>query len=110
MYPDFYRSWCWRLLPLLAVLLAPHSQALPANTLSAEASDPKLMGWMQGSPPPEDKRITHPYTNYFTFPRIRWTVCHMRELLPTKQVSRGLAVVGVDALRATRIAWWLHTL
>ncbi|WP_272991055.1 MULTISPECIES: serine hydrolase domain-containing protein [Spongiibacter] len=110
MYPDFYRSWCWRLLPLLAVLLAPHSQALPANTLSAEASDPKLMGWMQGSPPPEDKRITHPYTNYFTFPRIRWMVCHMRELLPTKQVSRGLAApqpferaldAGIDAVSFT---------
>ncbi|MEM6937794.1 MAG: serine hydrolase [Pseudomonadota bacterium] len=48
------------------------------------------MGWMEGFPPPPDKLITQPDSNYFSFPRLRWTVCHLREFLPTEQVSRGL--------------------
>ena len=58
--------------------------------LSAQESDPKVMGWMQGSPPPEDKIITQPDSVYFSFPRLRWSVCHLREFLPTEQISRGL--------------------
>ncbi|MEL7374433.1 MAG: serine hydrolase domain-containing protein, partial [Pseudomonadota bacterium] len=48
------------------------------------------MGWMEGFPPPPDQRIEQPDSNYFSFPKLRWTVCHLRELLPTEQVSRGL--------------------
>lgn len=48
------------------------------------------MGWMQGSPPPEDKIITQPDSVYFSFPRLRWSVCHLREFLPTEEISRGL--------------------
>jgi CubicO group peptidase (beta-lactamase class C family) len=59
--------------------------------LSAEASDPRTLGWMQGFPPPRDKLIAQPVSNYFSFPRLRWTVCHLRELVPTAQVSRGIA-------------------
>lgn len=58
--------------------------------LSAEESDPRVMGWMQGFPPPPDKIITQPDSNYFSFPKLRWSVCHMRELLPTKEISRGI--------------------
>ena len=58
--------------------------------LDAAASNPETMGWMQGFPPPEDKLIGQPDSNYFSFPKLRWTVCHIRELLPTKEVSRGL--------------------
>jgi CubicO group peptidase (beta-lactamase class C family) len=53
-------------------------------------SDPVKLGWMQGSPPPAEKLIGQPDSNYFSFPKLRWTVCHIRELLPTKAVSRGL--------------------
>ena len=45
---------------------------------------------MEGSPPPPEKLIMQPDSNYFSFPKLRWTVCHLRELLPTEQVSRGL--------------------
>lgn len=45
---------------------------------------------MKGSPPPPDKLIMQPQSNYFSFPKLRWTVCHIRELLPTQQISRGL--------------------
>lgn len=58
--------------------------------LSAQESDPKVMGWMQGFPPPPDKLITQPESNYFSFPKLRWSVCHLREFLPTEEISRGL--------------------
>ena len=61
-----------------------------AQQLSAQESDPGTMGWMQGFPPPDDRLIMQPDSNYFSFPKLRWTVCHLRELLPTEQVSRGI--------------------
>ena len=64
--------------------------ASSAQQLSAAESDPKALGWMQGFPPPPDKLIMQPDSNFFSFPRLRWTVCHFRELLPTEQVSRGI--------------------
>ena len=57
--------------------------------LSAQESDPRVMGWMQGFPPPEDKIITQPDSVYFSFPKLRWSVCHLREFLPTEEISRG---------------------
>ncbi len=70
-----------------AATAAPASSASPP--LSAEASDPKLLGWMQGAPPPEDKRIRYTDDDYFSFPKLRWTACHFRQLMPTVGVSRG---------------------
>lgn len=58
--------------------------------LTAQQSDPRVMGWMQGFPPPPDKMITQPDSNYFSFPKLRWSVCHLREFLPTEEISRGL--------------------
>lgn len=60
-----------------------------AQPLSAQDSDPKVMGWMQGFPPPEDKIITQPASVYFSFPKLRWSVCHLREFLPTEEIGRG---------------------
>ena len=63
---------------------------------------------MEGFPPPEDKIITQPDSVYFSFPRLRWTVSHVRELLPTEEISRGLNApvplnyLSVDELKATR--------
>lgn len=75
---------------LFAMLTNAYAHPPKAKILDAEASDPKVMGWMVGSPPPADKLITQPQSNYFSFPKLRWTVCHIREFLPTKRVSRGL--------------------
>jgi CubicO group peptidase (beta-lactamase class C family) len=67
--------------------------------LSARDSDPRVMGWMQGFPPPPDKLITQPDANYFSFPKLRWSVCHLREFLPTAEISRGTgAPVPLDYL------------
>jgi CubicO group peptidase (beta-lactamase class C family) len=58
--------------------------------MSAAESDPRVLGWMEGFPPPAEKLITQPDSNFFGFPKLRWSVCHIRELLPTVRVSRGL--------------------
>lgn len=64
--------------------------AQSSHRLTAEESDPVRLGWMQGFPPPPDRLVMQPDSNFFSFPKLRWTVCHIRELMPTKQVSRGL--------------------
>ena len=71
-------------------LAAAGDVAAQSAPLSAQDSDPRVMGWMQGFPPPEDKIITQPDSVYFSFPRLRWSVCHLREFLPTEEISRGL--------------------
>lgn len=47
--------------------------------------------WMNGFPPPEDQIIRNSDRDFFTFPKLTWSVCHLRELLPTKAVSRGIS-------------------
>ena len=74
----------------LSALSAGTVQAATAAPLTATESDPKAMGWMQGFPPPKDKLISQPQSDFFSFPKLRWTVCHIRELMPTTEVSRGL--------------------
>jgi CubicO group peptidase (beta-lactamase class C family) len=102
-------------LPLLAGLsialgLAAQAHAQTASYMSAEASDPKQLGWMTGFPPPPDKLIMQPESDFFSFPKMRWTVCHIRELMPTRQVSRGIGAPvpleysiddGIDAVTFT---------
>lgn len=56
---------------------------------TAENSDPMRLGWMQGVPPAPDKTISIAKGDFFEFPQLRWTVCHIRELFPTVEVSRG---------------------
>jgi len=73
---------------ILAILFDAYAQS--ANTMSSRDSDPETLGWMTGFPPPEERLIMQPETDYFSFPKLRWTVCHIRELMPTTQVSRGI--------------------
>ncbi|HKN08282.1 MAG TPA: serine hydrolase [Pseudomonadota bacterium] len=53
------------------------------------ASDPNLLGWMRGSPPAPDKIIRFADDTFLEFPRNRWALSHMRELVPTVNVWRG---------------------
>lgn len=103
------RSIC-TILTFVCLICSPLSLAHKHARLNAEASDPRTLGLMVGSPPAPEKLVMQPQSNYFGFPKLRWTVCHIRELLPTKQVSRGLdnASVfeyaldpGIDTLRFT---------
>jgi CubicO group peptidase (beta-lactamase class C family) len=53
-------------------------------------SDPSSYGWMQGFPPPKEKRLQATDGSFFRFPALRYSVVRMREFLPTTNVSRGL--------------------
>ncbi|MBC5763151.1 serine hydrolase domain-containing protein [Ramlibacter albus] len=60
-----------------------------ASYPDGRASDPRELGWMQGSPPAPGKRIRFADDNFLSFPQIRWSLSHMRELVPTVNVWRG---------------------
>ncbi len=74
----------------LVAAMPSMSEAQEKATMSADQSDPRRLGWMVGSPPPADKIIRATDSDYFGFPKLRWTVCHFRQLMPTVAVSRGL--------------------
>jgi CubicO group peptidase (beta-lactamase class C family) len=57
--------------------------------LDAHGSDPALMGWMEGLPPPPDKRLSWTRADHMRFPTHRHAFSQMREFLPTARVSRG---------------------
>ena len=54
--------------------------------LSAEDSDPKKMGWMKGFPPAKNRIVTAADGSFFQFPAMRYSVCHMRQFMPTTEV------------------------
>ncbi|PWB50616.1 MAG: 6-aminohexanoate hydrolase [Anaerolineales bacterium] len=65
---------------------------------------------MTGFPPPPENLIMQPESDFFSFPKLRWTVCHIRELMPTKEVNRGIGSPvplvyaideGIDTVRFT---------
>lgn len=57
------------------------------NHLSAEESDPEEMRWMQGFPPPKEKTVSAIDGSFFRFPALRYSVCHMRQFMPTVVVK-----------------------
>ena len=88
----------------------------------AEASDPNVLGWMRGSPPPQAKLIRFQDDRFLEFPQIRWTLSHMRELAPSAAVWRGpgppsdlgaaphgleaaIDALSFDDLRGRRLTW-----
>ncbi len=74
------------------VMAQAHVPISNNSTWTAETSDPNVLGWMKGSPPPPDKIIRFDDGSYFQFPQMRWSVCNFQQLMPTKGVSRGLSV------------------
>ncbi len=79
------------LTPALAVALTFGNAAMAQAPvpLSAQASTPHTMGWMQGFPPAADKTIRFTDPDFFAFPKLRWTVCNFRQLMPTVSVDNG---------------------
>ncbi|RUW64826.1 6-aminohexanoate hydrolase, partial [Mesorhizobium sp. M1E.F.Ca.ET.063.01.1.1] len=57
--------------------------------LDGRASNPNALGWMRGAPPPADKRISFESDDFLNFPQLRWSLSHMRELVPSVNVWRG---------------------
>lgn len=79
--------WQRSCLTLLVGSLLATPAVATQPVLDATASDPQVMGWMQGFPPAADKQVD--FSNYLRFPRTRWAFSHVRELLPTVAVGRG---------------------
>lgn len=64
------------------------------NPLDAKASDPVTLGWMAGTPPPPEKIVAFADGSFVRFPQTRWAFSHMRQLVPTRVVSRGDGAVS----------------
>ena len=62
--------------------------------LDGKSSDPNALGLMQGTPPAPDKRIRFEDNRMLDFPQIRWSLSHMRELVPTANIWRGNAAAS----------------
>ena len=54
-----------------------------------QATDPRRLGWMKGSPPAADKTIRFDDGSYLRFPMSRWSFSHAREFTPTATIWRG---------------------
>lgn len=67
--------------------MAQTPAAAPALPTAAQ-SDPVANGVMQGFPPPVDKLVRFDGSSS-RFPGTRWAFSHIRELVPTANVSRG---------------------
>lgn len=67
----------------------------PAATPTAAETDPQALGWMQGFPPPPDKRITFQNGSFRSFPELRWAWSNIRQLVPTVNVWRGAEPASV---------------
>ncbi|SMC75369.1 hypothetical protein SAMN06295998_104276 [Primorskyibacter flagellatus] len=94
----------------LFLTLGGAAMAQDKTPLSAQDSTPEALGWMQGFPPAADKAIRFTDPDYFAFPKLRWTVCHFREMMPTVAVRNGNGGVsdlpvdldaGLDAVEFT---------
>ncbi|VXD22430.1 conserved exported hypothetical protein [Planktothrix serta PCC 8927] len=76
----------------LSTKAVANEQTSPSSDVvwTAETSNPNVLGWMKGFPPPPDKIIRFDNGSYFEFPQMRWSVCHFQQLMPTQSVSRKL--------------------
>jgi len=67
----------------LTVLPAQSQQLPPPDAVSLDK-----LGYMTGFPPVDDKIIND--KNASKYPQVRWTFQHMRELLPSRNIRRGM--------------------
>ncbi|WP_010489421.1 serine hydrolase domain-containing protein [Pseudomonas sp. S9] len=68
------------------------SAATETTPLDAKASTPQQLGLMQGIPPAAEKVVN--FSNFLQFPFTRWSFSHIREVVPTVQVSRGRGAIS----------------
>jgi CubicO group peptidase (beta-lactamase class C family) len=83
----------YALLASVVAACSASAQTLPAP-LDARASDPVVMGWMVGSPPPREKLVRFEDDTWPEFPQRRWSFSHIRELMPTQVVERGHGAIA----------------
>ena len=58
--------------------------------------EPAALGLMQGTPPPANQQVRFEDGRFLQYPQNRWALSHLRELVPTVPVWRGIA--GAAAL------------
>ena len=68
----------------MSTATAASQQPLPSTE-----TDPQMLGFMQGFPPPPDKTITFQDGSFRSFPELRWAWSNIRQLVPTVNVWRG---------------------
>jgi CubicO group peptidase (beta-lactamase class C family) len=68
------------------------AQSSSPAPLDARASDPGVLGWMVGAPP---SPVAFADGSLFRFPQTRWSFSHIRQLMPTRTVSRGTGPASV---------------
>lgn len=71
----------------LSLLLSLSMSLKAQEILTAAQSDPNTMGWMTGFPPPKERVISAIDGSFFRFPALRYSVCHMRQFMPTTEVK-----------------------
>ena len=76
-----------KLIGSIVIILLWYCPVIGQKVLTAEESDPKIMGWMQGFPPPKDRVVSAIDGSFFRFPALRYSVCHMRQFMPTTDVK-----------------------
>ena len=90
---------------------AARAQQAGDHVIYHPAGGQEAKGIMRGFPPPSDKRVT--IDNYRSrFPGVgrvdvantRWAHFHMREILPTQNISRGKGPIRVLPVRRTTLA------
>lgn len=73
----------------VCVSLALSGWAVAETRQMSETAQPSSE-WMSGFPPAPERIIRNSDPDFFAGEKLRWTVCHMQELLPTKMLHRGL--------------------
>ena len=71
---------------LLGAAMAITATVFAQGVLNANESDPNILGWMRGFPPKKSKIISAADGSFFEFPALRYSVNHMREFYPTRDV------------------------
>lgn len=76
-------------LVILGFLVFGGIMAFSQNYPTAQQTVPDSMGWMKGFPPSQEKTLHASDGSFFEFPALRYSVNHMREFFPTRNVSAG---------------------
>ena len=76
---------------LFVIAIVCHMGMYAQKKLDAIESDPRNMAWMKGFPPDSDSIISASDGSFFKFPAMRYSVCHMRQFLPTTEVKAAQA-------------------
>ena len=79
----------WLACAATSLTAGPIAAPVAADLPNAQQSDPVVLGWMVGQPPPADKTIKAQDGSFYRFPQSRWSMSHWRELFPTRNISRG---------------------